>query len=210
MRLPLEDKTRSGQPRPEISRGYVPPLARSLAYQALESLANRQLALFALALELPEDHFEPTCGDHCSVLFANSYPPITSEPAPGQLRLGPHTAYGSLTILFRNETPGGLEVFHNQCWEKVPDVAGTFVVNIGDLMARWTNDRSVSTLHRVVNPGRVHRNRRRLSIPFLHPPAPDAVIECLPTCQRPDRPRYYDAITSGDNYRNKTAKTLQS
>jgi isopenicillin N synthase-like dioxygenase len=255
--LPLEAKLAWCQPRPEISRGYLPPQSRSLAYsrdtaappdlveyfamgwlgtpandefhhanlwpdrpahmqlvwttyyRALERLANDLLSFFALALELPADHFEPTCRRHCSVLFANCYPPIEAEPQPGQLRLGPHSDYGSLTILYRDETPGGLQVSHKGRWENVPDMPGTYVVNIGDLMARWTNDRWVSTLHRVANPPAWAGSERRLSIPFFHQPDPEALIECLPTCQGPGNPARYEPITSGENYRAKTSKTLQ-
>jgi isopenicillin N synthase-like dioxygenase len=74
------------------------------------------------------------------------------------------------------------------------------VVNLGDLMAEWTNNRWVSTLHRVVNPPRDKAlGSRRLSMAFFHQPNYDAVIECLPTCCDADRPARYGRTTSGEH-----------
>ena len=75
---------------------------------------------------------------------------------------------------------------------------GAFVVNIGDMMARSTNDRWVSTMHRVVNPDRVDASKSRISLPFFHQPNADAVIECIPTCATPDNPPRYEPVTSGE------------
>lgn len=72
---------------------------------------------------------------------------------PGQLRAGAHSDYGSLTILATEDKSGGLQVFNaSGAWVDVPIARDCFIINIGDLMARWTNDTWVSTLHRVVNP----------------------------------------------------------
>jgi isopenicillin N synthase-like dioxygenase len=85
-------------------------------------------------------------------------------------------------------------------WIDVPTLPGTFVVNLGDLMAEWTNNRWVSTLHRVVNPPRDKAlGSRRLSMAFFHQPNYDAVIECLPTCCDADRPARYGRTTSGEH-----------
>ena len=77
----------------------------------------------------------------------------------------------------------------------MPLVAGSFVVNLGDLMAAWTNDRWVSTLHRVVTP--TGDLGDRISIAFFHQPTYDARIECIPTCTSPDDPPRYEPTTSG-------------
>jgi isopenicillin N synthase-like dioxygenase len=82
-------------------------------------------------------------------------------------------------------------------WHDVPDVPGTFTVNIGDLMAQWTNDCWVSTVHRVANPPRGEWDRERSSLVFFHQPNFDARIECLPSCQGPDDPPRYAPETSG-------------
>lgn len=242
------------QPDPSISRGYMPPRARSLAasgtgmgemdfveyfamgprhrtgggifdhrnlwpadadyfrdvwsryFAAMETLSAVLMQGFALGLDLEEDYFESYCNDHCSVLFANGYPPVSAQTTPGSTRLGAHTDYGSLTILYRDENPSGLQVLQNGQWCHVPDVPGSFVVNIGDLMARWTNDRWVSTVHRVANPPSAAFGRRRLSIPYFHQPNADALIEAIPTCLGADGPRH-EPITSGDNYLQKTIRS---
>ncbi|HEY1970317.1 MAG TPA: 2OG-Fe(II) oxygenase family protein, partial [Pseudonocardia sp.] len=151
-------------------------------YRAMENLAAELMTLFALALRLPERYFEGKINKHISNLFANHYPPLDTPPEPGQLRVGEHTDYGSLTVLYQADTTGGLEVFVDGRWQPVAPVPGTFVINIGDLMARWTNDRWISTLHRVQNPTPEHYTRRRISFPFFCQPNYDTVIECLPTC----------------------------
>lgn len=70
------------------------------------------------------------------------YPPL-SAPAPGQMRGGAHTDFGSLTIVPRDQAPGGLQVLVDGTWINAPHVDDSFVVNLGDLMAEWTNDRWV-------------------------------------------------------------------
>ena len=90
----------------------------------------------------------------------------------------------------------------------MPIVDGAFIVNIGDLMARWTNDRWVSTLHRVVNPPQDRfAGSRRQSLVFFHNPNYDAVIEGLPTCRNGGGKAKYPPITSGDYLRMKFVAT---
>jgi len=117
------------------------------------------------------------------------------------LRAGAHTDYGSLTIVKPDGAEGGLQVrAKDGSWLDVPHVPDAFVVNLGDLMAEWTNDRWVSTLHRVVNPSRAAgAAARRLSMAFFHQPNYDAVIQCLPTCADADRPPRYRTTTSGEH-----------
>jgi isopenicillin N synthase-like dioxygenase len=177
-------------------------------YRELERLAGELMQVFALALGLERTWFDDRIDKHISNLFANHYPPMTTPPAPGQLRLGAHTDYGSLTLLYQDGTPGGLQVFREGSWQDAPVVPGTFVVNIGDLMQRWTNDRWVSTLHRVQNPADGRHDTSRLSIPFFCQPNYDALIEAIPTCVGPDHPARYEPITSGENMAAKTQATL--
>lgn len=140
--------------------------------------------------------------------MVNCYPPQTSPPLPGQLRRGAHTDFGSLTILYQDAAPGGLQVQTAVGdWRDVPPVGGSFVVNLGDLMAAWTNDRWVSTMHRVVNPSTDVAATRRLSIAFFHQPNFDTIIECIPTCLAPGgRPRY-EPVTSGQWLIDKLSKS---
>ncbi|WP_327296827.1 MULTISPECIES: 2OG-Fe(II) oxygenase family protein [unclassified Streptomyces] len=168
-------------------------------YAAMETLAADIMRLFALALDLPEDWFEEKIRHHMTNLTANFYPKQPVPPAPGQLRKGMHSDWGSLTILYQDDGPGGLQVLDKEGrWLDVPVIEGSFVVNIGDLMAIWTNNRWVSTVHRVVNPPRELAGRERYSVPFFHQPSYDALIECIPTCTGPDNPPRHQPVRSGD------------
>jgi isopenicillin N synthase-like dioxygenase len=173
-------------------------------YAVMDELARELMRLFALALDLPETWFDDKIDDHMTNLVTNYYPPQPTPPAPGQLRKGQHSDWGSLTILYQDSAPGGLQVLDKTGrWLDVPYVDGSFVVNIGDLMAIWTNDRWVSTVHRVVNPPREHADRERYSIPFFHQPNLDALIECIPTCTGPGNPPRHQAVRSGQYLKDK-------
>ncbi|MCC9180898.1 isopenicillin N synthase family dioxygenase [Mycolicibacterium mageritense] len=162
-------------------------------YAEMEGLATELSRLFALALGLREDWFEALIDRHNSNLMANYYP-ADDRPA-GDIRLSQHSDWGNLTILLQDESQRGLQVRDDRGrWLDVPVVPGSFVINIGDLLARWTNDRWVSTVHRVVSTG---AGRERFSLPFFHQPNYDAVIECIPTCATPDHPARYEPVVSG-------------
>ncbi len=147
-------------------------------YRALSVVSARILSLMATALSLPATYFDALIDHHASALRMINYPEITNPVAERQQRAGAHTDYGTITVLLADPTCGGLEV---QCpdgvWIGVEAPADGFVVNLGDAMARWTNDRWHSTLHRVVPSA-----SRRQSIAFFHNANWDAVIECLPGC----------------------------
>jgi isopenicillin N synthase-like dioxygenase len=175
-------------------------------YAVMEELAARLMRLMALALDLPEDWFADKLDDHITNLTVNHYPKLDSPPAPGQLRRGEHSDWGSLTILYHDGEPGLQIRSLAGVWEDVPGVPDTFVVNLGDLMARWTNDRWTSTTHRVVVPPGERGDR--ISIAFFQQPAYDAVIECIPTCASPDEPPKYEPIPSGDWLVSMLDKTL--
>lgn len=173
-------------------------------YRAMAALAVEVMQLFAVALDLDQHYFDSVVDRPISNLFANRYPPLTGSPEPGQLRVGEHTDYGSLTLLYQPDTVGGLEVCLDDEWFPVDPIAGSFVVNIGDLMARRTNDRWISTLHRVPLPSVSGPASRRISLPFFCQPNYDAVIDTLPTCMRVGVGSRYDAITAGLNVSGKT------
>jgi isopenicillin N synthase-like dioxygenase len=181
-------------------------------YLAMAALARDLMRLFALALDLPEDDFDRTIDRHISSLCLNHYPPLDAPPEPGQLRAGAHTDYGSLTIVAPTAAPGRLEVLtRDGRWAEIEPPAGEFVVNIGDLMARWTNDRWVSTLHRVGNPPPdAGATGRRLSLVFFHQPNDDALVECIPTCRAPGAPPKYAPVTSGEHLRLKINRAYRS
>ena len=113
----------------------------------------------------------------CSSLAGDR--PRRPQPEHGQLRAGTHSDYGFLTILRSQASAGGLQAqSRDGAWIDVPALDGAFV-NLGDALMRMTNDRWVSTPHRVVNPPEGASNTRRQSIPYFHNPAPDAFVRCL-------------------------------
>jgi isopenicillin N synthase-like dioxygenase len=179
-------------------------------YRAMERLAGHLMRAFALALDLPEGFFRDKTDRHISGIRVVNYPDQPEAPAAGQLRAGAHSDYGALTILKAENAPGGLEVLNRAGeWVAVAPVVDSFVVNLGDLMMHWTNDRWISTLHRVVNPPRdAALGSRRQSIVFFYQPNYDAVIECLPGCSGPGHPPKYAPVTSGEHRLRKFLKTV--
>ena len=179
------------------------------SYFAQMSEVSRQLMrIFAVALSLDIDYFEDKIDEHISMFRVLNYPDQPEPPLPGQLRAGAHSDYGSLTLLRQEQRPGSLQVMTKDgTWFDVPVIKGALVVNIGDLMAEWTNDRWVSTLHRVINPPRDQANdSRRISLVFFHQPNYDAMISCLPTCLIPGEEAKHRAISSGEHLFSKFVK----
>ena len=170
-------------------------------YMAVHRLLGTLMRLSAAALDLPEDFFVPYYDRHRSSLRCVHYPAQPVEPEPGQLRYGEHTDYRAVTILRQDDAPGGLQACTKSGeWIDVRPVADAYVINIGDLMARWTNDRWRSTIHRVVNPPRDARGpTRRLSLVLFTGPNPDAVIEALPSCVDAAHPAKYGPV-GADKY----------
>lgn len=170
--------------------------------QAMERLADDLMGLFALALGLDEEFFADKIDQHISTVVANYYYPPTGPPLPGQLRKGAHTDWGSLTILYQDDI-GGLQVQQGHDWREVPFVRGSFVINIGDMMAFWTGGRWVSTMHRVCNPPQGAADAR-LSIPFFHLPNHNALVEPLSSFGSTDT-ESGSTTTPGQWYRDKMA-----
>lgn len=176
-------------------------------YAQMEQLAASILRIFAACLGIEPTFFERAIDRHISVLAVNHYPAQATKPAPGQLRAGAHSDFGTITILHTGDNPGGLQVLDKTgAWEDVTPTADMFVVNIGDLMAQWTNDRWVSTLHRVVNPATDRAHLERQSIAFFHQPNWHAAIACLPGCADADNPPKYEPTTSGAHLSMKLAR----
>lgn len=168
------------------------------AYQAaLDELCRSMLPVFAAALDLPADWFADKIDDHTSLLLANWYPPVAGEVPVGQLRRGAHTDYGAFTVIAVEQIPG-LQISVDGTWRDVPSTPGSFVVNLGDLMARWTNDRWVSTLHRVVIPEGADAEVDRVSVPYFFQPSFGAVIETIPTTVDDDHPQQYEPVVAGE------------
>ena len=164
--------------------------------RALDLLGWHLHRLAAIAFDLPEDHFDGMLERGFSILRVLNYPEQKSAPKEGQLRAGEHSDYDNLTICLIEDKPGGLQARGpDGTWVSVPAIPGSFVVNIGDFLMRWTNDRWKSTRHRVLNPP--HASGDRLSFCHFIEPNYDALIECLPTCHSPEQPAKYPPITAG-------------
>lgn len=177
-------------------------------YGACSKLAGELMKLFALALDLPESFFDDKIDREISALNVNHYPRQKVAAKPGQIRAGAHTDYGSLTILATDGSPGGLQLWLDNEWQDVMPPQDAFIINLGDLMAQWTNDRWRSTLHRVINPpSEVAATTERQSIVFFHQPNFDAPIVCLPTCVAPGAEPKYAPTTSGEHLMAELAKT---
>lgn len=194
----------SRTPWPSSLPGMRPALRAY--YDALASLADRLMGLMAVGLGLDRDHFVPFIDRHTSALRALHYPDLAAvEPEPGQLRAGAHSDYGTLTLL-RQSGPGLQVVGADGEWHDVAVVDGAYVVNIGDALERWTNDRWRSTIHRVVVPSAAFGGDRQ-SMAFFHNANWDAVIECIPTCLAAgDAPRHAP-ITAGRHLMEKFRST---
>ena len=166
-------------------------------FLALEELSRRLARCFALALGLPPDWFADKLDRHASQLRLLHYPAPARDLEPGQLRCGVHTDLGMMTILRNEAAAGGLQVRpRGSDWIDAPAIDNTFVVNIGDLLMRWTNDRWVSTPHRVTVPEAEARSRsRRLSFGYFTRPNYDAPIACIRTCTDAAHPSRYEPTT---------------
>jgi isopenicillin N synthase-like dioxygenase len=182
---------------PSEPAGFVPAWQEYFAL--MEELAGRMLHIFAVALGLPEDWFDDKIDQHLGSMAANCYPEQLVPPAAGQNRVRAHVDFSTLTILYQDDAPGGLEAYQRGVgWVPVPPVPGSFVVNLGDLMSRWTNDSWVATPHRVVNPPTEFAMTRRFSLPFFHLPNHDAVIEPIATCVSADNPAKFIPVLAGE------------
>lgn len=177
-------------------------------YRAFDRLSTQLMRIFAVALGLVPDYFDPTVDRSISCLRALNYPVQPETPLPRQLRAGAHTDYGSLTLLSMQDAPGGLEVHRDgDDWESVCVSPYAFVANLGDLMAQWTNDRWRSALHRVGNPPcDAGGSTRRQSLAFFHQPNYDAEVTPLAACCGPERPARYSPTTSGEHLYMKMTK----
>lgn len=161
-------------------------------FHTLESLARSLLPLYAAALGLPLDWFDGSFVGADTALRMSHYPVVAHEDH--QWGLAPHTDSSFLTLLPDNEVPG-LEIRpEGHDWIRPPAIAESFLVNSGDILRRWTNDRFLSTGHRVLNAS----GRDRYAIPFFYAPRPDAPVECLPTCTTADDPPHHPPTTYGE------------
>ncbi|MBM4440389.1 MAG: isopenicillin N synthase family oxygenase [Candidatus Rokubacteria bacterium] len=172
-------------------------------YRTMSGVIVELMRLAALALGVEERFFDDKVDRSIGTMRLNYYPAQATAPRPGQLRASPHTDYGGFTILSGEDVPGGLQVrTRDGRWVDVPTAPTTFVVNIGDLLMRWTNDRWLSNMHRVVNPPQ-GTGAARLSVAFFNHPNYDVRIECLGS----QGPAKHPPVLSGEYRDVKYAKT---
>lgn len=169
-------------------------------------LSARMMRGIALSLDLPENYFAGYCNDAMATVRLLHYPPQSAQTSPDQKGAGAHTDFGGLTLLRQGEI-GGLQVWDQNSggWIHADPVPGTFVVNLGDMIARWTNDRYRSTLHRVVNAS----GRERYSVPFFYTGNYAHTVECIPTCLSPGEQPKYPPITVENHMRAMYQRTYK-
>ncbi len=161
----------------------------TLAYmQALERLSQKLVPLYALALGLPADFFAPAFQSPHLILRMSRYRDIAGEDEAESLV--PHTDSGFMTLLPPNKVQGLSILLPDGRWMDAPTIPGAFVVNGGDMLHRWTNERFLSTPHRVRNTS----GTVRYAIPFFFDPGHETMIECIASAE----PAKYPPIRMGD------------
>lgn len=153
------------------------------------------VSALAQTLELPADTFDAAMIDpQCRLRFLHYLPTAMTSDGERPELTAPHTDYGLITLLATDGVPG-LEVKSvDGGWAPVAAPAGALIVNLGDMLARWTNDRFQSTQHRVIG----GPDRDRVSIPFFVNPNPATLVECLPSCVTESNPCRYEPVTAGE------------
>ena len=169
--------------------------------------SRRVTRMMAYTLDLPLDFFTAYEDHSLDVLRLNVYAAnsVDSVSQHGQMGMGAHTDYGIVTVLWADPVEPGLQVLgRDGRWRSAIPEPGNLLINIGDLLARWTNDRWLSSLHRVSPPvnskGQVVRRR---SAAFFHDGNADAIVSCLPNCTGPSNPARYEPITVAEHIREK-------
>ena len=158
---------------------------------ALERLGLSMLPIYATALGMPADFFADKFRDPMFTLRMTHYPqqdPMSSEAEWG---LAPHADTSFMTILAQNKIPGLSLRLPGGEWVDAPAPSGSFLVNGGMMLRRWTNEKFLATPHRVTN----RSGRERYAIPFFMDADYEAVIDAIPTCVDADHPQKYPPFT---------------
>lgn len=183
---------------PDEPASLRPALVKYFAEARRVALALTDV--FAVALGLPDRWFRPFVDRSTTTMRTINYERRSHEPdpLPEQQRMGAHTDYGVVTVLWADRTPGLQILGPDGAWHGVVPAPGALLVNLGDLTAEWTNDRWRSTLHRVVPPAEPGPVRRR-STAFFFDGNWDALIECVPTCTDASNPPKYPPVVAGEH-----------
>ena len=166
-------------------------------------LARTLTEVFAVSLGLPADYFKSYTDHSIDMLRMNRYsmPDGDVRLEPGQLGMGPHTDFGIVTVLWADDVLPGLQILDSDGgWHDVRPAPGALLINLGDLLARWTNDRWISTMHRVLAPiDDAGRPIMRRSAAYFHDGNADAVVGCLPGCADAANPALYEPISVAEH-----------
>jgi isopenicillin N synthase-like dioxygenase len=185
--------------------------AISVFHEAGLTVLRQIMRGVALSLGLTVEYFDAAHEPHSGAVMLLNYPPITEPLLPGQLRSGAHTDFGTMTLLFHHGSAEGLEIQRPDCsWLHAPSIPGAAIVNVGDLLTRWTNGQLRSVLHRVVPPQGEGAQRPRYSATLFYEPRHEVVISCLEPCQSPTKPALYPPITAGERLEERRRENLRS
>ncbi len=154
---------------------------------ALETLAGRLVRLYAVALDLPSNWFDEPFRDLQYKLRMTHYPPQLPAAADDEFGIAPHTDTSFLTLLAPNEVPGLSIRRPDGTWRDPPAIPGAFLVNGGQMLVRWTNDRFLATPHRAVN----RSGGERYALAFFCDSQIDWPVAAVPTTVGPERPPKY-------------------
>jgi isopenicillin N synthase-like dioxygenase len=186
---------------PNVWPTEVPALQRLVEQYTAEMrrVADELLALFAHALDMPTNPFAALASRPTWTMNINHYPPVSvvGEPEPGQFRIGPHTDFGTVTILDREPGAGGLQVYSEAAgWEDAPYDPAALTVNIGDLLEYWSGRRWPSGRHRVLPPQQHAPEEDLVSLIYFYEANHDAVV--TPLAPPVGRVAGLEPVTSSD------------
>ncbi|KAI0345609.1 2OG-Fe-II oxygenase [Trametopsis cervina] len=171
-------------------------------YHAVVNLGKALFPLFALALDLDENFFDDKVTKPAAIMRLLYYPSQDGVVDDRIQGIGAHTEY-CFTILWQDDVPA-LQVLNNQGkWIDAVPIPGTFVVNLGDQFARWTNDIFKSTVHRAIN----RSGKERYSIPLFFGTDYNVKLEALPSCVSDAFPAKYEVVTAGDYVKSRLEAT---
>lgn len=168
-------------------------------YRKLEQAGKNMLRAIALHLGLEETYFDDKVHHGNSILRPIHYYPIEnpdSVPADA-VRAAEHGDINLITLLMGASADGLQVLRHDGQWIPITALPEQIVVNVGDMLARHTNNQLKSTIHRVVNPPKEKMGTSRYSIPFFMHPRSEMDLSCLPSCISAEHPKKYEDITAG-------------
>lgn len=169
-------------------------------YKTLEATGKQMLRAIALYLGLEETYFEDKVHNGNSILRPIHYFPIEdpdSVPADA-VRAAEHGDINLITLLMGASADGLQVLRRDNQWIPITALPDQIVVNVGDMLARLTNNKLKSTIHRVVNPPRELMTTSRFSIPFFMHPRSEMDLSCLDSCIDEDYPKGFEDITAGE------------